>query len=414
VRRSPFCRWLACCLAVEGCGGETPSPSGVLARKDSAGVEIVSVSGAGLDIPVWEALAPPDVSIGREAGPDSVLLFDVQGAVTLTNGTIVVANSGSFELRYYGPDGGFVRAAGRKGDGPGEFRWPHYLARLPDDSVLAYDRGQRRASIFDSAGRFVTSWSTIVHNAPPIQDAAGVRKNGDVVLRAFVGGAPDVIGPYVTPEEIGVFRRADSRYAPLDTISGSELAQIERDGRLVPAIRPFGRKSDVVATGDFVFALDAEAGRDINVYSMDRGLVRVIRVEQESTPVTEQLKAAWVESFFAVNSFPYERVAEAWRYGFDHVPLPATIPLFRSLAPDPAGGVCAERYGPLESTPPEYWCYSPDGTPTRIVRLPSGLKRSGFPHQDFQVQLEPNRALATWKDSLDVEYVRAYTLQLRR
>ena len=414
MSRSPFCLGLAGCLAVAGCLEEGGPPSGVLARRDSAEVEIVTVAAPGKSEAVWEALIPPDVVIGREAGPDSVLLFDVQAAVTLATGAIAIANAGSHEIRYYDPDGGFMRATGRRGDGPGEFRFLRYLARLPEDSVLAFDRGHQRVSVFDPDGRFVATWSTVVHGAPPFQDAVGVTGSGDVVMRGFIGGDPEAVGSHLAPEVIGVFRRATSSYVPIDTISGSELAQVERDGRLVPAIVPFGRKSDVAVAGDFVFALDAEAPAAIKVLSPDRGLVRVIEVAQEPTRVTEELKNAWVRSFFEVNAIRLERVVEMWQYGFEHVELPATIPLFRSLAPDARGDVCAERYGLMESTPPEYWCYAPDGTPSRIVRLPSGVKRSGFPHQDFQVRLAPTGTLGLWKDSLGVELVALYGIQVRR
>ena len=374
----------------------------------------MTVAAPGESEAVWEASTSPDVVIGREADRDSVLLFDVQAAVTLSTGAIAVANGGSHEIRYYDPDGGFMRATGRRGDGPGEFRSLRYLARLPEDSVLAFDRGHQRVSVFDPDGRFVVSWSTVANGAPPGQDVVGVTRSGDVVMRGFVGGDPQAVGSHLAPEVIGVFRRATSSYVPIDTIRGSELAQIERDGRLVPAILPFGRKSDVVVAGDLVFALDADVPATIKVLSPDRGLVRVIQVVQQPTQVTEELKDAWVRSFFEVNAIRYERVVEMWQYGFEHVELPATIPLFRSLAPDARGDVCAERYGLTESTPPEYWCYAPDGTPSRIVRLPGGLKRTGFPHQDFQVRLGPTGALGLWKDSLGVESVALYGTQVRK
>lgn len=414
VSKSPIRWWVFCCLALGACDAARFSRSGILTRTDSAGIQIVTVSPPHSDQLAGETATPHTVSIGWGADSDGVLLYDVQGAVTLSSGTVVVANGGSYQLRYYGSDGRFVRAVGRKGDGPGEFRFPHYLARLLGDSILVYDRGHQRVSVFDSAGRFAKSWSTIVPNAPLYQDAAGVTTNGDLVLRAFVGANPESAGPYLTPQVIGVFRRAESQYARIDTINGSEMAQVERAGRRVPAIRPFGRKSDVVAAGDFIFALDAEAGGEIRVYAVDGGLVRLIRVEQEPTPVTEERRAAWVKSFFDAISFADERLAEMWHYGFDHVSAPATIPVFRSLAPALDGGVCAERYGLLESTPPEYWCYSPDGTPTRVIRLPNGMKRSGFPHQDYQVRVEHDRTLVLLKDSLDVEHVRAYMLQRRQ
>jgi hypothetical protein len=120
MKRSPFCLGLAGCLAVAGCLEEGGPPSGVLARRDSAGVEIVTVAAPGESEAVWEALIPPDVVIGREAGPDSVLLFDVRGC-----GHACYRRDCRRECRLVRnpvlrPDGGFMRATGRRGDGPGE------------------------------------------------------------------------------------------------------------------------------------------------------------------------------------------------------------------------------------------------------------------------------------------------------
>ena len=43
-------------------------------------------------------------------------------ALRLPNGQIVIANSGSNELRYYDSAGVFLYAVGREGFGPGEFK----------------------------------------------------------------------------------------------------------------------------------------------------------------------------------------------------------------------------------------------------------------------------------------------------
>jgi hypothetical protein len=137
-------------------------------------------------------------------------------------------------------------------------------------------------------------------------------------------------------------------------------------------------------------------------------------VDAPRIPVSGALAEAWIADFFEVMDFEFEQVADMWRYGFANVALPDSVPLFRSLAPGSEGGVCAERYGPLETTPPEYWCFSPDGEPRRVVRLPPGLKRSGFPHQDPQVHVGPDHVLGVWADELGVETVRLHRLDPER
>lgn len=62
--------------------------------------------------------------------------------------------------RIYSRNGTYLRSVGREGGGPGEFRFPTTLARLPGDSMLVLDLDLRRAMVIDSAGRVVRSVAT--------------------------------------------------------------------------------------------------------------------------------------------------------------------------------------------------------------------------------------------------------------
>jgi hypothetical protein len=61
----------------------------------------------------------------------------------LSDGTVVVLNSGAGQLRYYTPDGQYVRSVSRDGDGPGEMRGGRWLDRLEDDVVQVTHAGGR-------------------------------------------------------------------------------------------------------------------------------------------------------------------------------------------------------------------------------------------------------------------------------
>ncbi|MGH7480845.1 MAG: hypothetical protein ACRELV_01715, partial [Longimicrobiales bacterium] len=67
----------------------------------------------------------------------------------------MVANGGTNELRFYGPDGRHLSSVGRTGEGPGEFRDLQRVWLLPGDSLLAYDFGPARLSMFTAGGEFV-------------------------------------------------------------------------------------------------------------------------------------------------------------------------------------------------------------------------------------------------------------------
>lgn len=338
---------------------------------DSAGVQIVTLTQLDLEGETWMSDSTPRVEIGRASGSEPMLLNDVRAAGRLRDGRLVVANSGSRELRYFAPDGNWLTTVGGDGEGPGEFRSVSFLAVLAGDSVLVYDRSLQRVTVLDSAGGFVKSWSTIVAGAPILQDVVGVTSTGDVVMYAFVGAEPQTVGPYTTPQVIGVFDRASESYSVIDTIAGSEAAQVRREGRLVPAIRPFGRKSDIAVAGPHIVVLDAEVEQSIQVYSPDGHLVRAVRFDVPRQRIDSRLVNAWIESFFDRYTFAAERVEDSWRYGFERTSAPEEVPLFRSLEVDRQGNVCAERYGPTETATWVYWCFTPDGRFARRVVLPN-------------------------------------------
>ncbi|TVR52026.1 MAG: hypothetical protein EA421_14590 [Gemmatimonadales bacterium] len=78
---------------------------------------------------------------------------------------------------------------------------------------------------------------------------------------------------------------------------------------------------------------------------------------------------------------------------------------------DREGNVCAERYGPEETTPPTYLCLSPEGEVLRRVTLPEGLIRTGFPRQDPGVEIGADHLLGAWRDGTVVSVVRLYRLE---
>src|SRR5690606_14907148 len=72
-----------------------------------------------------ESLSVEVVTVGREAAsdagePDEFGL--IQAAVLTDDGQLVVADAYASQVRVFTSDGGFVRAFGRRGAGPGEYQ----------------------------------------------------------------------------------------------------------------------------------------------------------------------------------------------------------------------------------------------------------------------------------------------------
>jgi hypothetical protein len=416
-RRRPaahLARLLALTLTASACQGDPAPPPGTeILRADSAGVEIVTLRLVEDALPHHVATSEAEVEIGVPSGEAGYLMDRVTGAVRLSDGGIAVLDAGWRELRFYDEGGRFLGSAGGAGDGPGEFRSPGRLALLPGDTLVVFDRGHQRMSVFTGRGDFVRSHPVAPGEVFGIWEAEGVTDRGDLLVTTFVGEDPQVPGAYFAPEVVGLFQGGEGRWTPVDSVAGTEAAIVERDGRPASAIIPFGRKSDFAAAGEHVFVLDGLEGRSIRVFAADGRLIRLLRVELPRAPVDARLTERWIESFFALNAdaFADERVAEHWRYGFARVTPPAQVPLFRSLTTDREGNVCAERHGPEETTPPTYLCLSPEGQVLRRVTFPEGLIRTGFPRQDPGVEIGADHLLGAWRDGTGVSVVRLYRLE---
>ena len=102
----------------------------------------------------WRLSETPLLEIGVREGEEPYQLHRARGSVRLEDGRIVVANSGSQELRFFGPDGRYLSAVGGSGEGPGEFRFPTRIRKSSGDSLQVWDQNLMRVSFFDSRGAF--------------------------------------------------------------------------------------------------------------------------------------------------------------------------------------------------------------------------------------------------------------------
>jgi hypothetical protein len=114
-----------------------------------------SFSGVVFALAAFVTACGGEVVIGLEEGDPAYLLDRVSGAVRLSDGRIVISNSGSVELRVYDAEGRYLQAIGRQGGGPGEFRRPDHIRRGAGETIEVWDAMLRPISVFDSQGRYV-------------------------------------------------------------------------------------------------------------------------------------------------------------------------------------------------------------------------------------------------------------------
>jgi hypothetical protein len=320
---------VALVLVSTGCRTESVRATHATVR-DSAGVQIVEnpapawPAGTG-----WRLSAEPLASIGTVDGDPHYQLSGVAGAVRLSDGRIVVANRGSDELRFYDASGTYLSAVGRKGKGPGEFQWLAWLTRLSGDSVLAFDRSEQRASVFDATGHLarVARHATAQGMAMFFTAPVGSFADGSMVMSA---GAPFMPGG----KQNGVVRppvtllRYDASGALADTIGqfpGDE-SYVRSTGMMTTGLI-FGRSSESAVHGNELYVGSTDR-YEIGVYAPDGTLQRSIRRAFANLEVTSA----------DIDAVKHKQIADLKKSGWDpnaqarfermyaDMPVPMTIP----------------------------------------------------------------------------------------
>jgi hypothetical protein len=87
-----------------------------------------------------------------------VRLFNPGRVAVDAGGNVYIADETDMAIKVFDPQGKFLHAIGRKGEGPGEFTYIFDMVPLPDGRLLVTDFRARRTSFFDSEGQFLVSY----------------------------------------------------------------------------------------------------------------------------------------------------------------------------------------------------------------------------------------------------------------
>lgn len=381
-------------LSVAGCA---PGPGGGphTAMRDSAGVIIVTsdlVHVIARDPPVCSLSTEPTVTIGAATGAPEYQFYRVFGAITLSDGTIVVLNQGSSQLRFFDGKGRFRHQTGSHGDGPGEFRNAFGLWVLPGDTIWAGDYGAWRFQVFDRTG----GWVRTVRPATPYPASPDIT----VVLRS---------GLFV----LGDFKsRWQSR-------PGYHPAQIDlllhaKNGALIDTLMTLGYGVWGMATPAFAFhrlfesfAMAAGSGDQLVVGQGGSPEVSVFRVTGESVRLDRIIRFTISDRTVTAQDIAAERRRVIGTY-FElearraEIPTAAEVPAFEGLRMGRDGRIWIKEYARDRSRRQYTWLsFGPDGAFECRLELPPF-------RQIFEIGADYILVLNV--DDLGVERVQRYEL----
>lgn len=386
----------------------TPDASAPTAMvRDSAGITIVENEAPGPATPKWTLTAEPTLELGVVDGDPAQQFNGVVSALRLSDGRLVIGDSGSKEVRFFTADGRHLRTVAGPGEGPGELRsliavsrfegdtlivsdWPigqwhwftaegDFLERtryaryfggqigrpLPDGSLLAdvYERG--------SYGNELEAWMARSENAE-------FRPAGHIVRVARGGGAPDT----------------------LRTILGEEWFKTgEVRVSLAARPKPFARNT-LVAWNTTHFVVGETGRRELEAWTYEGTLQRLIRWKGTAPPVTATDRREHRDRLLNSIRRPDNRPRfERW---LAEVPYPERKPTFAALTTDREGRFWVREWAEAGAATDRWLVFDADGQLEATLDAPAG---------HTILEIGEDYVLSVWKDELDVEYVRMFGLR---
>jgi hypothetical protein len=387
---------VALAVATGGCSeGGTPSP--ISAVRDSAGVAIIeNTPPAGL--PVYAVLdAEPAVDIGTLDGDEPYQLFRVSGIAQFADGAIAVGNGGSHEIRVFDRHGRFLRAFGREGEGPGEFKGLSGII-VVDDAVHVFDWSLDRVSIFDPDGTFQRSYRVMLPGGDPPMVVDGLADGSWLVTKSFAFSPSNISAVVRDTLPYLLVRSEGADVDSLGLFPGIEFFVYGNERQTSASSLVFGRMT-LAATGDERVAIGANDRYEVAIYSLDGRLERLIRRAHVPRAVTQaDIDAGKAKRLEEGTDPNFRRQVEQL---YLEMPIPETMPAFDELRLDALGMLWVrDPLSPVDRHA-TWHVYDVDGRWLGIVTTPTdlGLREIG-----------DDGVLATWKDEHDVEHVRVYRL----
>lgn len=264
----------------------------LLATAPAAAQEIIT-------LPAEDRPLTPDFEelyrVGSVSGADWEQFGNVRRVGFDGAGRLYVFDNRADRVTVVGPDGEFLRAFGRSGEGPGEFRNADGLAVMRDGRTVLADTGHRAYHIFGADGTF----ERMVRMAPEpgavtITDLLP-DPGGEAIVSAV--GAQTLAASGITMGSTG---RHTSRPVERITITGEEAQKdTVAEGWLPPGrIRPvkvFGPRILVGVLPDGSVAFADSTAYAIRIARPGAGVWRILKRPFRPIPVTNRVIEAETE-----------------------------------------------------------------------------------------------------------------------
>lgn len=220
----------------------------------------------------WLLSERPSLQVGSEEGPQA--LDGVYGGLIAREGTVVLGNSGTQELRFFDATGKLTQVAGREGAGPGEFQSISWIRRFRGDSILVFDMLAQRFSVWSGSGAFAREFR--VRGAQGHTRPIAAFSDGHVLVAAENGFDPRRAKGLVRDEmHLSLITPIGEPAGDIGRFPGAEWLLYKDANSFRASQFPFGRAGFADASGNHVVYASSDSAV-LSVYDRAGTLVRSV------------------------------------------------------------------------------------------------------------------------------------------
>jgi hypothetical protein len=372
--------------------------------RDSAGIQIVDAATDTTPAQWLRHEDVPSVRIGQQEGAAQYLLYQIRGVRSLSDGSVLVLNAGTHEIRRFDSTGQWLSTSGGQGRGPGELQFPVMLRATVGDSSFVLDIGQPGLHVVDPAGRLVRT-----------------RATPTSYLSGFVGLLDSTIAVVAAPRfERGVYERVLTAEVVLATV---DLATSKVDtagilpgpqeyhythGDLVRSVPVPLTGMPAVAVSDRQIFVSDRHSPEIRVYDAGGDLRRILRLSLVPTPLHVDDWNILIDEYLndrARMTGGEGRLARAevarQRDVLNALQQPSTMPFFDMIIVNDSNAIWLRRVA--VNTESQRWIkIDGHGSVAASALVPARL---------IVREINDDWVLGLERDDLDVEYVVRYRLR---
>ena len=364
----------------------------LVVQRDSAGIEIVeAMRPLWSDSSLWSIDPEPLLDLTLSGTGLNHEFFRVRSLKQRPDGSLVLAERGSDQIRRYSREGVFLGALGGPGQGPGEFRNLQQVEIVADSAfVLDYDG---RVTVMGPDMEL----ARIFHVPHQVSDIHFLDERTLLAESFMWEGLDEIANQLIRPSVALV--RFDLNGALIDSIGvrpGRESYMFSYEDNAGDGPALFGKRGQVAALGRSVFYGSSDL---MQVEELDPAgtITRILRIPGYGLELTDAQVAAERAAHLDVE-LPLGMAVPPWmRRMVEALPAPATRPAYAEMHVDPSGAVWLEAYrGRSEQDRPQEWLVlDADGTWLGTVEVPDRFRVT---------DITLDSVLGVLRDELDVEH----------